>query len=273
VLYVAASSAEALNKRAQRIIVGVAAQAGVALESALLYAREKRVATVFQRSLLPTSDLKVEGLEICTRYHPGAEGMQIGGDWFDVIARGDSRVGLAVGDVMGHGVQAAASMGHLRYAFRALLAAGRPPAEALAGLNRIALDDEGIIATVLYVELDGKTGAFECWSAGHLPPLIAEAGGGHRFVTLDSSPLLGAISDHSTRSVADSLGTGDLLLLYTDGLIERRGEALDVSMERLAASLPTDPMTIDDLCDQLYELVATQGDESDDTAIVGVRRL
>lgn len=273
VLYVAGSSPESLDSRAQRIIVGIAAQAGIALESAQLYAREKRVASTFQRSLLPTSDVKIEGLEICTRYHPGAEGMQVGGDWFDVIARGGSKVGLAVGDVMGHGVQAAASMGQLRYAFRALLGAGRPPSEALAELNRIALEDEGIIATVCYAELDGATGELECWSAGHLPPLIAEAGGGNRYLEIQSAPLLGAVVDHHAPSVSDRVGEGDLLLLYTDGLIERRGESLDDGLRRLSEAMPIDPMTIDDLCDELYQVIAHQGDDSDDTAIVGVRRL
>ncbi len=253
----------------------IGSTAKAAIESAQRYEEQRLAARTFQQHLLPQHDVEIAGVELCTKYHPGRDGLDVGGDWFDVIDLG-GRIGLAVGDVCGHGLVAAAHMGQLRYSFRALVRASSTPEKAFGVLNRIALDLH-TTATVAYVELDVHTGACAIWRCGHLPPVIASAGGGTaRWLGElgDGGPMLGFVDDVTCRPIRTNLDRGDVLLLYTDGLVERRGELIDDGLDRLAAaladSLPIE--VLDDRCGALYQALARMGPDADDIAMVAARR-
>ena len=258
-----------------RLAHAIGTSTGVAVENAQRHEQQRMVAAAFQREQLPPSDIQVPGLDVCVRYHPGRAGLDVGGDWYDVIPLDDGRVGLAVGDVCGHGLSAAAHMGQFRYSFRALVQASIDPATALATINRMAIHELRTTVTVVYVELDIETGGCRVWRCGHLPPAVAPADGspvrwlgtaGHR------SPMLGFVEELRLTPSVDVLAPRDVLLLYTDGLIERRGETIEDGMQRLRVALGTQDDDLDSLCDQIYGVLVEAATAEDDTAILAVRR-
>ena len=197
------------------------------MEARLLevYQREHRIAETLQRSLLPERLPPIEGLELAARYLPGARGAAIGGDWYDVLERPDGRVALVVGDVVGHGLRAAATMGQLRNAFRAYGLVESSPAEVVARINRLVMSGvEEVMATVLYLVLDRETGEVAFSAAGHPPPLVLAPDGPH-FLEGGRSVPIGAADPAVFREATAMLPPGSSLLLYTDGLVERRDDA------------------------------------------------
>lgn len=259
-----------------RLAASIGSSTGVAIENARRHEEQRLAAVVFQRQLLPTVEVDLEGLELCIRYHPGRDGFDVGGDWYDVIQLDDRRIGLAVGDVCGHGLLAAAHMGQFRYSFRALIQASSSPEEAFQVVNRMALRELATTATVAYVELDTRSGSCAAWCCGHLPPVIASADGTEaRFIDDPSArgPMLGFLPDIEVTPVRTTLAAGELLLLYTDGLVERRGETIDDGLDRLTASFVGRSPVLDELCDELYSILADVGPEADDTVLVGARRV
>lgn len=257
-----------------RLARSIGTSTGVAVENAKRHEQQRLAATAFQRELLPSSEATVPGAEVCVRYHPGRDGIEVGGDWYDVIALDDARVGLAVGDVCGHGLTAAAHMGQFRHSFRALVQSSVSPEEAFGVLNRLALYELHTTMTIVYVELDTRTGECRSWRCGHLPPVIADVDGNARWFGDDEhrGPLLGFVPDLHVPSTTERLAPGELLLLYTDGLVERRGESIQDGLDRLAASLAHRSPEIDSACDELYQLLADRGPMADDTALLAVRR-
>ena len=257
-----------------RLARSIGSSTGVAVENAKRHEQQRLAATAFQRELLPSSDAVIPGAEVCVRYHPGRDGIEVGGDWYDVITLDDERVGLAVGDVCGHGLTAAAHMGQFRHSFRALVQSSISPEEALRVLNRLALEELHTTMTIVYVELDTRTGECRSWRCGHLPPVIADRSGEVRWMGDDDhrGPLLGFVPDFEVPGTVEHLAPGELLLLYTDGLVERRGESIQDGLDRLAASFSDRSPEIDSTCDELYQLLADQGPTADDTAILAVRR-
>jgi PAS domain-containing protein/serine/threonine protein phosphatase PrpC len=258
-----------------RLARSIGASTGVAIENAKHHEQQRLAAAAFQRELLPDSTASIEGADVCVRYHPGRDGIEVGGDWYDVIDLGDSRVGLAVGDVCGHGLTAAAHMGQFRHSFRALVQSSVSPEEALRVLNDLALDELRTTMTIAYVELDTTTGECRTWLCGHLPPLIAGEGGhAVRWLGEDvaSGPMLGFLPGLQVSATHDVLRPGELLLIYSDGLVERRGESIDDGLDRLAASFVGRSADIESACDELYQLLADQGPAADDTALLAVRR-
>ncbi len=257
-----------------RLAASIGSSTGVAIENARRHEEQRLAAVVFQRQLLPAPDLSVPDLELCVRYHPGRDGLDVGGDWYDVIELGDHRVGLAVGDVCGHGLVAAAHMGQFRYSFRALLQSSSTPEEAFQVLNQVARHELSTTVTIAYVELDTRTGSCAAWSCGHLPPVIASRHGHEvRWIEdLDArGPMLGFLDEISVRPIRTTLAEGELLLLYTDGLVERRGESIDDGLARLAASFEGRSPALDDVCDELHDLLTVAGPDADDTVLLGVR--
>jgi PAS domain S-box-containing protein len=184
-----------------------------------VYEREHTIAETLQRSLLPERLPSVEGLEIAARYLPAGRGAAVGGDWYDVLERPDGRVALVVGDVVGHGLRAAATMGQLRNAFRAYALSESSPAEVMARVNRLVISgEEEAMATALYLVVDRETGEVTFASAGHPPPLVLSADGA-RFLEGGRSVPVGAAEPGVFREATAVLPKGASLLLYTDGLV------------------------------------------------------
>jgi GAF domain-containing protein/anti-sigma regulatory factor (Ser/Thr protein kinase)/anti-anti-sigma regulatory factor len=212
---------------------------GVALDRARLYRAEHQIAQTLQRSLLPQGLPEVPRLPIAVRYQPGAVGTSAGGDWYDVVEVDDTHVAVVVGDVVGQGTAAAAVMGQLRTALSGYLLAGHGPGPALDLLDGLVARVPGARAsTAVCVLVDTVTGEF-CWArAGHLPVLLAPADGGRPYLLTDPAghgPLLGLAHTRPrprTEGVT-TMAPGTSLVLYTDGLVERRGESLDEGLDRL----------------------------------------
>ncbi len=258
----------------ERLARAMAGVVKLAARSELRFEQQRIAAQLFQRSLLPPEQFELPGVEVCVRYHPGRDGFDVGGDWYDVIELPGGRLGLAVGDVCGHGLEAAANMGRFRHALRAMLQSGTSPADALETMNQIALREAATTVTLSYVEIDESRSFLQCWSCGHLPPVIASPDGrGLRWVeTPGSAPMLGFLPGVEPVPSTDHLEPGELLLLYTDGLIERRGETMTEGLSRLAGAFVGRSDDIDDLCDELYHVLVAPGPDTDDTAMVALRR-
>jgi PAS domain S-box-containing protein len=245
------------------------------MESRLIevYEREHRIAETLQRSLLPERLPPVEGLAMAARYLPGARGAAIGGDWYDVLERPDGRVALVVGDVAGHGLRAAASMGQLRNAFRAYGLVEASPAQVVARINRLVMSGvEQVMATVLYLVLDRETGEVAFSAAGHPPPLVIGPDGA-RFLEGGRSVPIGAADPAVFRESTAILPPGSALLLYTDGLVERRDTPLETRLEQLAEAAGTAGDELGELCEHVIEQVLGDADPGDDVAILAVRAL
>jgi PAS domain S-box-containing protein len=200
-------------------------------------AREHRIADELQRSLLPAQDVRPEHLHVATYYRAGVEGTQVGGDWYDVIELGAGRTALVLGDVMGRGVRAAAVMGQLRSVVRAYARLDLPPAFVLDLCDGVVRDlGEDQIVTCVYAVFDPADHSLVYANAGHLPPLLLRPGEETATLMEGSGPPLGA-GPHTYQDIELELSPGSLLALYTDGLVERRGQDLDAGIEILREAL------------------------------------
>jgi len=209
---------------------------GIALDNARLYEAQVDVATTLQRSLLPERLPDVAGLELAARYQTATAHTEAGGDWYEAVEIPGGGVFLAVGDVVGRGTVAASVMGQLRSAMRAYALAGLGPRKVLEHLSRFAAGIRGAeVSTAVCVEIrpDSDRVTYAC--AGHPYPLVVEADGGVRILRDGRGPALGVTDRGYTQDEAE-MPTGATLLLYTDGLIERRTEPLEVGLERLGAA-------------------------------------
>jgi len=218
-------------------------RASLSIRRAQLHEEEHRVAVELQRGLLPKELPAIPGVEIAAHYESAGIGTQVGGDWYDAFALEGGRIGLVVGDVAGRGIPAASAMGQLRSITRGFALGDdrrRPPGDVLRRLNRhqLALHSDELF-TILYAIIDPGEGTITWANAGHPPPLRRSADGRPSY--LEAGDGLIGMEDVPYRDITQPLGKGDLVVLYTDGLIERRGEALDVGMERLAAAVESGP--------------------------------
>ena len=236
------------------------------------FEREHRIADTLQQALLPASFPRVEGVEIAARYVPAETGLAAGGDWFDVIPLAGGRVALVIGDVAGHGLEAASLMGQLRLAVRAYALEGHPPgviAERTDVLLHEVADDE--MATLLLVVLDVETRAVTTVGAGHPRPIsITDAGA--TFLPVESAPPLGLGRGSYPESTV-LLDPGAVLLLYTDGLIDRPDLPIDEGIDRLLEAAEANARAeISQVCDGILSTMV-HGDASDDIALLALRLL
>jgi PAS domain S-box-containing protein len=210
-------------------------QCGLAVERAGLYEREHTTAETLQRSLLPDQLPSVPGLILTASYLPVARNMEIGGDWYDAFRLADQKLAVAVGDVMGKGLTAAAGMGRVRNALRALALTDGRPAAVLGGLDRLfsATEEEEQVTTVAYLVIDPVTGEGMLGNAGHLPALVLEAGHAPRYDQVEAGTPLGWASPRKQH--AFSMRPGSTAVFYSDGLVENRNRGLDAGLEELAA--------------------------------------
>jgi PAS domain S-box-containing protein len=202
--------------------------------------REREIAQQLQRSMLAGELPRSPQVEVGASYRPADDALDVGGDWFDAFWLSDHRVGLVVGDVVGRGIEAAATMGQLRSATRALASTGLPPAQLLEALDDYgARHRVGYMTTVVYAEIDLEAHELRFACAGHLPPAIAGASERTQLVWEGRSLPLGLCAkDESERTEARChLEPGSAVVLYTDGLVERRDQAIDARLDRLVAEV------------------------------------
>ncbi len=223
----------------RELLTGVADQAAQALARALLTERDRDAALTLQDALTPTAPPTVPGLEIALRYVPATAGTRVGGDWVDCWALPDGRVALVVGDVVGKGLGAAATMGRLRAALRALVQVEARPSVVLGRLDELESVDGGqMVATVLYALLDPVAGHVTVGRAGHLPLIVSAPGAPARIVDEGGSPPIG-VGSGSRPDVLVHLPDDAVLALYTDGLVERRSRSLGEGLATLQDALAT----------------------------------
>jgi serine phosphatase RsbU (regulator of sigma subunit)/CHASE1-domain containing sensor protein/anti-sigma regulatory factor (Ser/Thr protein kinase) len=246
----------------------LAAQVAQALGRARRSDRTREAAEELQRAMLPSDLPTPPGAEVIGLYRSATQILEVGGDWYDAIEV-DGSVMAAVGDVVGRGVSAAATMGQLRVAWRALAHEKRDPAPLLQSLDRFAREIPGAeVTTVVCAQLDVATGRLRYASAGHLPPLIVDRHGRARFLTSGRSGPL-AVLDHGDRSQADAtMGPGDTLLLFTDGLVERRDEPIDIGLDRLRREAERLGPGRASMADDLVEALVRTDEAMDDIAIL-----
>ncbi|MEV7415021.1 SpoIIE family protein phosphatase [Streptomyces sp. NPDC089919] len=212
----------------------LASRAALCLDNARLYSRVQDIALTLQRALLPSALAESPYVEVTHRYLPGSGSTEVGGDWYDVIGLPDGRVDLVVGDVMGHGVPAAASMGKLRLTARALAPHQAEPGDLLAELDACARESGIELATCLYLRYDPGTGAARIANAGHPPALLRHPDGRITALGADLGVPLG-VGGVPFRTTGAVLPDGATLALYTDGLVEARGRDIDTGIEALRA--------------------------------------
>jgi serine phosphatase RsbU (regulator of sigma subunit) len=267
-----ANAGGGFTEKDQSILIQLAQTVSAAIDNAVLYARERRVAESLQRGLLPKSIPDVPGLAVAARYLPGAAGLNVGGDWYDVVRLPQGRTGLVIGDVVGRGVGAASVMGQIRTAFRAYSIDGSPPETVIAQLNRLmsALDPDHF-STLAYLMWDPAEGRARTVIAGHPPPLLIDPSGNARYLDGDGSVPLGTVEDSPYGSVDTSIDVGSTLIMYTDGLVEQGGELGD-RLEALARIASAHPGAPDELCDRILRSMLAS-DTEDDVAVVVVRFL
>ena len=211
-----------------------AGQATLALERAQLFEETRNVAQALQQSLLAGAPPHDERFDVAALYEPAIEQLEVGGDWHDAFRLSNGRAGIVVGDVVGRGLAAATAMGQLRSALRALAAADLEPAAVLGHLDTFVEQVEAArYATVVYAEVDPDSGLVTIASAGHLPPITIEPDGTPRLYMEGRGAPLGVAVPGVERTQAQfRLAPGGSFLLYTDGLVERRTEAIDAGLDR-----------------------------------------
>ena len=247
----------------------------VAAEAALkaLEAEEREIALGLQRALLPASFVDRPGIALAAQYEAGSDVLEVGGDWFDAFDLPDGRLAVTVGDVVGHGLSAAAAMGQVRTALAALADHAAGPGEVLMRLEGfLARHETTDFATVCYAVIDPTTGVVEYASAGHPPILAVSAAGEISWLDqAQSPPLSGAYSPDRPQG-STLLEPGTLLVLFSDGLVERRKEPIDVGLRRLAdAARAVADLPVEDVCTELIARLGVDEARSDDIAVLVVR--
>ncbi|EGX56854.1 integral membrane sensor protein [Streptomyces zinciresistens K42] len=264
------------------------ARAAVSIDNARRFTREHTLSDTLQRSLLPRALPAQSGLDVAYRYLP-AQAAQggVGGDWFDVIPLPGARVALVVGDVVGHGLHAAATMGRLRTAVHNFSTLDLPPDELLGHLDELVAridqdEDDGEAApvtgaTCLYAVYDPSTGLCTFARAGHLEPAVVDPDGGVEFPSITGGPPLGLGGGLPFESTRLRLAEGSGLVLYTDGLVEVRGQDIDDGLERLRAALAETPpihgRTPEETCKAVLEAMLPERPRDDVALVVARTRL
>ncbi|WP_314219425.1 SpoIIE family protein phosphatase [Streptomyces zaehneri] len=247
----------------------LAGRAAVAIDNARWFQSVRNTALTLQRSLLPDHAPHHTGLELASRYQPAQATSEVGGDWYDVIPLTDDKTALVVGDVMGNGIDAAATMGRLRTATCAYADLDLEPGDVLRHLDKITCDLEHYIVTCLYAVYDPRTRQCRIANAGHMPPALAGPGRDPTLLELPPGAPLG-VGGVPFETTTVELAPGDLLVLYTDGLVETRLHPIDDRLDVLLSFLDEPGRPLEELCDLLlYGL--RHPDDHDDVALLIAR--
>ncbi|MGW1161950.1 SpoIIE family protein phosphatase [Streptomyces sp. NPDC002519] len=247
----------------------LAGRAAVAMDNARWFQSVRNTALTLQRSLLPDHPPHHPGLELAYRYQPAQATSEVGGDWYDVIPLDDDKTALVVGDVMGNGIDAAATMGRLRTATCAYADLDLAPDTVLQHLDKITCDLEHYIVTCIYAVYDPHRGQCRLANAGHMPPALARPGREPALLDLPPGAPLG-VGGVPFGTTTVELLPGDLLILYTDGLVETRHHAIDDRLNALLALLDKPDRPLEETCDLLLHGLR-HADDHDDVALLAVR--
>jgi PAS domain S-box-containing protein len=247
----------------------LASRAAVSIDNARLHQQLRSTAETLQRSLLPRLQPGHPRLELAARYCAAQASSEVGGDWYDVIALDDGKAALVVGDVMGSGVPAATTMGRLRTATSTLAGLDLDPAQVLGHLDRITRGLDPYIATCVYAVYDPARGVCHFSNAGHLPPVVVRAGGSPELLELPTGTPLG-VGGVPFETTTVGLGPGDRLVLYTDGLVETRDQAIDERLGDLLRLLRVHDESVEETCDRLLAALRHPADR-DDVALLIAR--
>jgi len=251
----------------------IAARAALALDNALLYERERDVSHTLQLGLLGGALPTFEHVVVASAYRPGSAALEVGGDWYDAFPLENGAIALVVGDVVGHGLEAAVAMGQLRGAVSAL-ARSSSPALLLERLDAfVETVPSAATATLAYVALDPTTGAVRYACAGHPPPLVLSPDGRTRFLWDGRSAPLGSILGQERAGAEDRLDEGETLVLYTDGLVERRTAGIDEGLERLAEAARRRPLGDPRLADEICDALVGGETQEDDVCVLTLCRI
>ncbi|KAA6223814.1 GAF domain-containing protein [Streptomyces albofaciens JCM 4342] len=250
----------------------LAARAGLVLDNARMYTYQENIAETLQDRMLPRVDPHPPGCDIATRYLSGTRLGRVGGDWFDTVELPGSRLALVVGDVMGHGLQSAVTMGQLRTAVQTLAALDLPPAQLLRHLDDLARRlGEQYLATCLYAVYDPYASRLHLANAGHLPPvLVRAADGGSELFDLPTGVPIG-VGGIPFETVVREVAPGDRLVMCTDGLVEVRGQDIGDGLAALCESAAHPAASMDDACDTIIRTLASAGGRKDDVALLMAR--
>jgi serine phosphatase RsbU (regulator of sigma subunit) len=244
----------------------------LAEENRRLYGEQRSVSLTLQRSLLPKALPKIDGMEFAARYIPGESGIEVGGDWYSAIAIDDHRFAFVVGDVSGRGLAAATIMAGLRYTIRAYASLAYSPARILETTSKeIDISSDGHFATVLIGLVDNDRREITMANAGHLPALLLNSEQADFVKTPVGVPL--GVGGPEYESVTISIPPNSTLIAYTDGLVERRNEVLNVGMERLRKAASADAPSVDDLVTRIVDEFFAGQVSDDDTALLAIRWL
>ncbi|MFG2630754.1 SpoIIE family protein phosphatase [Streptomyces sp. NPDC048473] len=247
----------------------LASRAAICIDNACSHQRMRNAAETLQRSLLPEHPPRLPGLEVASRYRPAQAAYEVGGDWYDVLPLDGDRTALVVGDVMGSGIAAAATMGRLRAATSAFADLDLDPAEVLQHLDKITSGLEHPIATCVYAVYDPHRAECHIATAGHLPPVLVRSGEHPELLDLPTGIPLG-VGGVSFETTTFDLGPGDQLVLYTDGLVETRHDPIDERLETLLRVLDAPDRSLEETCDRLLQELRRPGDP-DDVALLIAR--
>ncbi|NEE09687.1 SpoIIE family protein phosphatase, partial [Streptomyces sp. SID7499] len=250
------------------VLTALAGLIAQALKRAQRYDSESALARGLQNALLPLRLPEVDGVDTLGRYLSGTQGMDVGGDWYDVIDTG-GELALVIGDVQGHGVAAAATMGQLRSAVRAFALNNYDPQEVISGTNRLLIDlDPGQFASCCYVALDPVTGVARAVRAGHPQPVLRRPDGRTEVLELPGGIVLGIDEQASYPVTEMRLEPGAMLALFTDGLIERPGTDIDEGIERVRATIERiGAVPLAETADQVTGEARAATDRPDDIAL------
>lgn len=263
---------DALGDDERGLAFTLARQSAQALDRALLYEAERRTAETLQRSMLPDVLPVMEGLASTARYIPGSARVDVGGDWYDMIALADGSVCLVVGDVVGKGVTAAATMAQLRNGLRAIALDSSDPAVIVTKLNRLLTGlAEAPFATLCVVTIDSSTLELRIVAAGHPPPLVVSQAGDAAYLESGRGLPLGVEADTTYVSGQTRLEPGSTVLLYTDGLVERRDRPLDQGLDLLETTARTLADELSTYVDGVLSAMIGAGGHGDDVAVLAVR--
>lgn len=272
-LNVYAGQPHAFDERSRVVAATLANCAAAALVNGRAYAEARRAIVTLQRDLLPRDLPQVPGFGLAVRYLPATEGTNVGGDWYDACPAEAGSLSVSIGDVGGHGLKAASIMGQIRVGLRAYTLEGHAPTRALDLLHQLFSDLEpDTIATVCALHLAEAGPRIDVsWAtAGHPPPLVIRPSGDVFYLDGEVAAPLGAPVTAARAGQHAALARGSTLVLFTDGLVERRGRSLDDGLQLLAEAASGAPRDLEALCDALLDALLGESEQQDDIALLAV---